>query len=147
MPEANRPPVFDFAILDSDKFSNHKIKGEYKADWNPQELEVHQALLSVRSFLHNLEQNPSSQELAHPAYAANLSGLIDRLPKTLCQAIGIEYEMQHAVFLNFIPSSERWSNDWTNRYIHVFDGGPRFWTIVYLPNSGEFKNLRIDLGF
>lgn len=76
-----------------------------------------------------------------------MQGVIRQLPETLCQGVGVEFNGQNAILLNCLPGGSPMSEGWNERYIRVFDGGPRFWYAVYRVDTQEFTRLRIDQGF
>jgi hypothetical protein len=65
----------------------------------------------------------------------------------VCQAIGVQYDQKKGVLLNFLPEDDLFTREWRERYIKVRDGGPRFWSVVYLPDQQRFVRLHIDLGY
>jgi hypothetical protein len=56
-------------------------------------------------------------------------------------------EKRKGILLNCFPLSHRWSEGWKERFVRVYDGGSKWWSVVYLPDEKEFSRLRADLGF
>jgi hypothetical protein len=64
----------------------------------------------------------------------------------LCQSFGITEGGKKAIFLNCFPPEDRWVKYWEKTLIITYDFGPRYWSVVYLPEEQSFTQLWIDGG-
>jgi hypothetical protein len=116
---------------------------DFTPSWNPTTNDVTEALSRLPGYL----QQAGSRPLAHPEYSQHLPHLLEWFPQTYCQAVGVRHYGGRAILLNFVPSDFSANQDWKERYIVFFDGGPDWWRVVYLPGSRKFTRFHIDLGF
>ncbi len=130
-----------FVILPAADVASHPRWSGLPATWDPPTNVVAEALLRLPAFL----SDPRNEPLGGVNHL--LPGVRRRLPNTVCQAIGVQYDQKDGVFLNCLPADTRRLEGWRERYVRVYDGGPRFWTVVYLPEERKFVRLRIDLGY
>jgi hypothetical protein len=144
------PPAKLFAggvILSPEAVEDSQLRRQGNAPfWKPSTHEVEQAISRITAYLasdsaRDGHGRPSSQFLL-PLIEANL-------PQTLCQAVGVTRRGQRAILLNCIPAGTHFtsSSEWQYRYIRWYDAGPRWWSVVYFPTTGNFSELRIDRGF
>jgi hypothetical protein len=119
------------------------LKNYYYPLWMPSTNVANEALSQISNYLQHAEYEP----LGHPAYARELPGVRERLPKTVCQIVGVTCDRKKGILLNCFPVEGLWSEQWRDAFIKVCDGGPRYWSAVYLPDEHRFSNLEIDLGF
>ncbi len=122
---------------------NWGVPGHLAPLWNPTTNDVVEALNQLPDYLQHARSQPS----AHPAYAEKLPLLREWLPQTICQNVGVTFDGRKGILLNCIPSHSQMSAGWKERFIKVYDGGPRWWSVVYLPEERKFTRLHIDLGF
>jgi hypothetical protein len=113
--------------------------------WNPSEEQTAFAARLVPSLL--AKRRPESREVISPTNARYLSQLRTELSNSVCQAVGVTVGHEQGIWLNFLPGDSSLTSDWTSHFIEVYDGGPRYWSVVYFPTRGEFDRLRIDKGF
>jgi hypothetical protein len=130
-------------LLATENSQERYLKNYYYPLWMPSTNAINEALSQVTNYLQHAETEP----LSHPAYANELPGVRERLPKTVCQAVGVSCNGRKGILLNCFPSEGRWHERWRDGFIKVFDGGPRYWSVVYLTDEHRFTDLRIDLGF
>jgi len=130
-------------VLSATQVAQHRSWRDLDASWDPPTNLVAQALRHLPTYLKNVGHEPRVQA----TYSRQLPGLLERLPDTVCQAIGVSYGSKQGVFLNCLPAGDSFSEGWRQRYIKVYDGGPRFWSVGYLPENGNFTRLHIDLGY
>lgn len=144
--EAN-VPVAGFTVLPASEARSYRVSKRHPAwSWEPTRTQVIDALNRLPEYLRTADSEP----LAHPAYAKHLAELLARLPSTLCQASGTRTpDRRHAVFLNFFPpwAPDLFGMDWRKRFVGAYDAGPAFWSVMYVPETGSCRGLRMDLGF
>ena len=136
-------PVADFVVLPASGVGSNTRRPKWS--WEPTRTQVIDALSRLPEYL----RTAGPDQFGHPAYQARIPGLVDRLPGTLCQAYGARLpDGQRAVFLNFFPieAPRFFGQDWRTQFVGAYDGGPRFWSVWFIPTTGEFRKLRIDLG-
>lgn len=139
-------PICNFVVLDPEEAqSSFGFPYPKSPTWKPTNEQAVDALRKVPAYLENALQRRSTGS----SYGHQLPGVIARLPQTLCQSVGIVIDEREAIFLNFIPrdDSNLESDFWRHNYVRFYDGGPRWWSINYFPDTEEFAKLRIDLGF
>jgi hypothetical protein len=121
------------------------LRHNYHPLWNPSTNDANYALGQVKNYLLQADNFLSSR----PGTAKELPGVLERLPKTVCQAVGVTYAKRKGILLNCLPSDvdEDWHEDWKKEFVKVFDGGPKYWSVIYLPDERRFVRLGIDLGF
>ena len=112
--------------------------------WTPSTNIVVDALNQLPNYLLSTNKGP----LAHPLYAEKCLPAKENLPTSICQVVGITFEGRKGVLLNFLPSDRSvFTENWQQRFIKVYDGGARWWSVVYLPDEKTFTGLRLDLGY
>ena len=113
--------------------------------WTPSTNTVAEALNQLPEYLQHANQLP----LAHPAYSEQLIHAKERLPKSICQAVGITFEGREGVLLNFLPSDKTnaFVANWREHFVKVYDGGPDWWSVIYLKKEKTFTALHFDSGF
>lgn len=122
------------------KYLGHKVEPL----WTPPTNAVVEALNQLPSYL----LSTNKEQLAHPLYAEECLPAKENLPKSICQVIGITYKGNKGVLLNFLPANDKIStSDWRDHFIKVRDGGPRWWSVVYLRDKKQFTALHFDLGY
>jgi len=126
----------------------HNTNGSYLRTsffplWNPTTNDVAEAVKRLSTYL----KDGDGQQFSHPRYATELPGIREGLPKTLCQFVGVTFDGRKGILLNCIPPDTRRAEKWRESYIKVFDGGPQYWSIIYIPDERKFTQLRVDLGF
>jgi hypothetical protein len=132
----------DWIILPTNGLTNQwGFKKSYQPLWNPSSNQVAEAIQRLPTFLEAAQTNGLS------GYTNQLPGIRERLPRTGCQFIGVTLEKHKGILLNCFPLSRDPSGDWKKRFVKVYDGGPRWWSVVYLPDEKEFTQLRVDRGF
>jgi len=105
--------------------------------WNPSTDVVNEATSKIGDYLRQVHPDNSWQ-------AQDISEICGRLPKTVCQAVGITFEGHKAILLNCLPANHSFTRSWREHFIKVFDGGARYWNIIYIPESGSFVELEIN---
>jgi hypothetical protein len=137
-------PFQDFVALDwQEAGSAWGFPKSVIASWNPTNVQMREAIHSLPDFL-------EASRRAHGAGSYRnelLQGVIRRLPETFCQGVGVELDGQQAILLNCLPNGGPRAEGWEEHYIRVFDGGPRFWYVVYQMEAERFSQLQIDQGF
>ena len=113
--------------------------------WSPSTNQVIEALNQIPEYL----QLANLETLAHPSYYKHLLEAKDQLPKSICQVVGITLEGRKGVLLSFLPAdrADLYAADWRERFINFADGGPRWWSVVYLVEERSFAKLHFDLGY
>ncbi|MGI8967438.1 MAG: hypothetical protein ACR2H1_15320, partial [Limisphaerales bacterium] len=133
--------VAGLVILASKQCSH--FKANFLPLWDPETNSAREALGQIPMYL----KGRTNEVLSHTQFHKQLPLLVQRLPNTLCQAVGVTVEKRKAILLNFLPVDHFSSRLWREAFVKVHDGGPRWWSIVYLPQEKKFTNLWIDLGF
>jgi hypothetical protein len=110
--------------------------------WNPTTNDVTEAAKRFSIYL----KDGDGQPFSHPRYAMELPGIRERLPKTLCQFVGVTFDGRKGILLNCIPPDTRRAKKWRESYVKVFDGGPQYWSVIYIPDERKFTQFQIDLG-
>lgn len=113
--------------------------------WNPTKDQAVAALGQIPSLLSN--NRPEIAKVVSKYDVPYLQSLRSDLTNELCQVVGVTVGRNKGIWLNFLPTNDRTSREWRSRYVRTTDGGPRFWSVLYLPVRDEFTHLRIDLGF
>jgi len=139
-------------FADSVVFSTKQIPsmgGYFNLDptWDPPEAAVSQSKEQLPAFLNHVDTTSLPYPLYADVFAKELPGLIKRLPTTVCQIVGVTYEGHKGLLLNCLPMNHSFSKNWREQFANVHDGGPRFWSVVYLPDEQRFAHLHIDLGY
>lgn len=113
--------------------------------WTPSTNIVAEALNKLPSYLLSTNKEP----FAHPLYAEKCVPAKESLSKSICQVVGITFDGRKGVLLNFLPAdrANRYGTDWRERFIKVYDGGPRWWSVIYLSEEKTFTALHFDLGY
>jgi hypothetical protein len=112
--------------------------------WSPSTNLVIEVLNQIPEYLQHANKDP----LVRPAYYKQLVPAKERLPKSICQVAGITFQGRKGILLNFLPAEEANAHsDWRKQFINVYDGGPRWWSVVYLEEEKKFKALHFDLGY
>lgn len=113
--------------------------------WTPATNLVIEAINQLPSYLLSTNKGP----LAHPLYAEKCLPAKQNLPKSICQVVGLTFEGRKGILLNFLPSDRgnRFGADCRERFIKVYDGGPRWWSVIYLEEEKTFTALHFDLGY
>jgi len=109
--------------------------------WNPSTNLVAEAIRRLPAYLQSVQTNGSA------GYTNQLPGIRERLPNTGCQIVRVTLEKRKAILLNCFPLNHGFSKGWKQHFIKVYDGGSKWWSVVYLPDEKEFTRLRVDLGF
>jgi hypothetical protein len=101
--------------------------------WTPSTNSVWEAVNQLPSYL-----------LSRKSFSAK-----ENLSKSFCQAAGITFEGRRGILLNFLPAdgANGMSFGWREHFIKVYDGGPRWWSVIYLSEEKEFTALHFDSGF
>ena len=106
--------------------------------WSPASNIVDEATVKIPNYLRDAAAVDAWQ-------AQDLREIRERLPKTFCQAVGITFEGKKVILLNCLASRNSYiTNHWQEHFIKVYDGGSRYWNVVYVPESGSFTNLEIN---
>ncbi len=130
-------------VLPDDRIER-KYFNEYSLPlWNPTTNDVIVALNALPEFLGEVANAPLGERL----YPNELPGVQERMPNTVCQIVGITLNGQRALLLNCLPHAHQSRRGWNEEFITVFDGGPRWWSVVYVPESSKFTRLILDLGY
>ncbi len=108
---------------------------------NPSTNEVAEAMQRLPDYLQQAKQN------GRPSYTNILPGMRERLPRTACQFVGVTIENQKGILLNCISMTHKASSGWKDHFVKVFDGGPQWWSVIYLPDQKQFTQLHVDLGY
>ena len=140
--ELNSHSFASTALLVAEKCRSQYLQVEYSPLWNPPSNAVDHALNELPAFLLKAGTSP----LAHAHYD-QVPNLQKRLPQTVCQVVGVTLNNEKAILLNCLPKPARWDHRWKEDFIKFYDGGPAYWSVVYLPDEHRFTRLRIDLGF
>lgn len=113
--------------------------------WTPSTNIVVEALNQLPSYLLSTNKEP----LAHPHYAEKCLPAKENLPKSICQVVGITFKGKKSVLLNFLPADRAngFGTDWRENFIKVYDGGPKWWSVIYLSEDKTFIALHFDLGY
>jgi hypothetical protein len=136
--------IIKYVILPTESITeNTFFPTEFKPLWTPTTNDVIEALNQLRVYLLIGDTDP----LLRPSYAKKLPFLRQQLPQTACQTVGITFGQHKGILLNCVPTDSAMSRGWEERFIKVYDGGPRWWSVVYLPENRSFTRLRIDLGY
>ena len=136
--------VADYVILPAAfAVTNWGYIAESAPTWDPKTSDVVDALQRLPDYLKDSKSDLSIRE----SYSRKLSGLRERLPGTVCQAVGVTFQGGQAIFLNCLPARHTASRNWRTKFVRVYDGGPRWWSVVYVPEERKFARLKIDLGF
>jgi hypothetical protein len=137
-------PVAGFVVLPTEKFSSRSpFMSGFTSFWSPSTNQVAEAINLLPEYL----IAKAYEKVAHPEYTKQLPGVLERLPETVCQAVGVAVKGERGIFLNCLPYEGPSNNYWKTHYLWEFDGGPKWWSVVYLPEKKCFTTLHIDLGF
>ena len=140
--DTNRVALSDWVILPAEvAATNRGFPENFEPLWNPTTNHITEAIRCLLDYLQRMQTNGQS------FYTNQLPGIRERLPRTACQFVGVSFEKRKVILLNCIPANHGFSRDWENRFVKVYDGGPRWWSVIYLPDEKEFTRLRVDLGF
>jgi hypothetical protein len=111
--------------------------------WTPSTNVVVEALNNLPSYLLSTNKEP----LAHPLYAEKCLPAKENLSKSICQVVGVTFEGRKGVLLNFLPAQASFTAGWRDHFIKVYDGGPQWWSVIYLKEERTFTALHFDLGY
>ncbi|MGC3958268.1 MAG: hypothetical protein QM813_10110 [Verrucomicrobiota bacterium] len=113
--------------------------------WTPSTNIVIEAINQLPSYLLSTNKGP----LAYPQYTEKCLPAKQYLPKSICQVVGLTFEGRKGILLNFLPADQasRFETNWRERFIKVYDGGPRWWSVIYLKEEKAFTALHFDLGY
>jgi hypothetical protein len=112
--------------------------------WEPSEDQAAQALASLTAALHQPHPNPLT---VGPHHQGDVINLRRNVTNEVCQAIGVTYKTQRAVLLNCFPVRSFFAEERYDRFVSVNDGGPGYWSVLYLPEKRRFTRLRINGGW
>jgi hypothetical protein len=138
---AENTNVFGDWIILPAKAANLEFSIGKEPLWNPDTNLVTEAIQALPNYLQTAQTNGSNR------YTNHLSGIRERLPITGCQFVGVTIDGRKSILLNCFPLTHSFSRGWKERFVGVYDGGPRWWRVAYLPDKKEFTRLRVDLGF
>jgi|GEM_PF-6183757 len=128
--------IFNAVVLLAPENATY-LEKHFATLWNPSTNIVNEATGKIENYLRHLHPEKSWQ-------VQELAEIRVRLPKTVCQAVGITFEGHEAILLNCLPAEGAFTNFWRDRFIKVFDGGAHYWNVIYIPESGSFVNLKIN---
>jgi len=137
----------DWVVLSSETLATNQGSLKRLAPlWNPPTNLVGEAIQRLPAYLQSAQTNGIA------GHTNQLPGIQNRLPNTGCQFVGVTVELRNlekrkGILLNCFPLSHSWSEGWKERFVKVYDGGPKWWSVVYLPDEKEFTRLRVDLGY
>lgn len=143
----------DGAIIPAVLFSKSAVSDRYRYPlawgdpvWSPSKSQAIGALEEIPSLLAALR--PEMGKVVSTNHARYLPQLRANFTNSVCQVVGLTIGQEKALWLNFLPKDGgRFTQDWETKLVNVSDGGPRYWSVVYLLGQNEFTRLRIDLGF
>jgi hypothetical protein len=143
----------DGAIVPAVLFPKSAVSDRYRYPlawgdpvWSPSKSQVIGALEQIPSLLTAVR--PETGKVVSANRARYLPQLRANFTNSVCQVVGVTIGQEKALWLNFLPKDDgRFTQDWQTKLVEVFDGGPRYWSVVYLLGQNEFMRLRIDLGF
>lgn len=137
-------PVAGFVVLPGDRVRLPSSFGSrYAPLWTPTTNEAAKAITLLPEFL----IETANDESLYVSYSKESKSVLERLPKTVCQAVGVTVEGKRGILMNFLPKEGLLSHRWESSFVRVSDGGSEWWSVVYLPAERRFTGLWIDLGF
>ncbi len=137
-------------FADSVVFSSKQIpslREYFNPTWDPPKEAVAKALEQLPEFLNHAGAETFPSIWSVKAYVNELPGLAERMPTTVCQIVGVTFEGRKGILLNCLPVNGSLVAGWREHFVKVYDGGPRYWSVVYLPDEQKFTRLYIDQGF